>query len=163
KSETADVPVVKNKDVETVAEGESAPPPAMAETKGASNKLNSFSALALLPLLAAPTVLLMAWPVLSRLVTVWKLLTIFLRIGTVTFGGGYVMIPQIETDVVDVYRWMDHQTFADGMAFGQITPGPVLITASFIGYRVAGLIGAIAATIAAFLPSFVMTVIAGAS
>jgi chromate transporter len=73
------------------------------------------------------------------------------------------MIPQIETDIVDTNRWMDRQTFADGMSFGQITPGPVLITATFIGYKVAGVIGAIAATVAAFLPSFVMTVIAGTS
>jgi len=91
------------------------------------------------------------------------LITIFLRVGTVTFGGGYVMVPQIETDVVQVNQWMDHQTFADGVAFGQITPGPVLITSAFIGYKVAGVIGAIMATIAAFLPSFIMTVIAGAS
>jgi chromate transporter len=108
-------------------------------------------------------ILLFSIPVISKLVIVWKLMTIFLRVGTVTFGGGFVMIPQIETDVVETFRWMDHQTFADGMAFGQITPGPVLITATFIGYKVAGLIGAIATTIAAFLPSFIMTVIAGTS
>jgi chromate transporter len=107
--------------------------------------------------------LLLSWPLISKLVTVWQLMTIFLRVGTVTFGGGFVMIPQIETDIVDTNRWMDRQTFADGMSFGQITPGPVLITATFIGYKVAGVIGAIAATVAAFLPSFVMTVIAGTS
>jgi chromate transporter len=73
------------------------------------------------------------------------------------------MVPQIETDVVQVNQWMDHQTFVDGVAFGQITPGPVLITSAFIGYKVAGVIGAIMATIAAFLPSFIMTIIAGAS
>ncbi|MBO0721095.1 MAG: chromate transporter [Blastocatellia bacterium] len=113
----------------------------------------------------APVVLLLylSLPVLSKLITVWQLTTIFLRVGTVTFGGGFVMIPQIETDIVDMNRWMDRQTFADGMAFGQITPGPVLITATFIGYKVAGTIGAVAATVAAFLPSFIMTVIAGAS
>jgi chromate transporter len=115
----------------------------------------------------APLLLLAAWPWLAQLIAqlwaTWQLATIFLRVGTVTFGGGFVMIPQIETDVVEVNRWMNHQTFADGMAFGQITPGPVLITATFIGYKVAGLLGAIVATVAAFLPSFVMTVIAGAS
>lgn len=132
--------------------------------KGVTSKLRSFAPFALFPLLALlPTVLMLAWPVLSKLVTVWKLAMIFFRVGTVTFGGGFVMIPQIETDIVDVHHWMDHQTFADGMAFGQITPGPVLITATFIGYKVAGPIGAIATTIAAFLPSFVMTVLAGAS
>lgn len=153
---------------------ESEPPPFIpiagprTEKKGVTSKLRSFSFLALMPwvqpwLMALPPILLLAWPVLTKLVTVWKLVMIFLRIGTVTFGGGFVMIPQIETDIVDVHRWMTHQTFADGMAFGQITPGPVLITATFIGYKVAGPIGAVATTIAAFLPSFVMTVIAGAS
>lgn len=120
-----------------------------------SSKLLSLAPLAILPLLA--------WPILSKLVATWHLAGIFLRVGTVTFGGGFVMIPQIETDVVEVHQWMSHQTFADGMAFGQITPGPVLITATFIGYKVAGILGAVVATIAAFLPSFVMTVIAGTS
>jgi chromate transporter len=100
---------------------------------------------------------------LAKLLATWQLMMIFLRIGSVTFGGGFVMIPQIETDVVEVHQWLSHQDFADGMAFGQITPGPVMITATFIGYKVAGLLGAVAATIAAFLPSFVMTVIAGTS
>lgn len=114
--------------------------------------------------IAAPLLLLLfAWPFLEKLVIIWQLMTIFLRVGTVTFGGGFVMIPQIETDVVDVHRWISHQAFADGMAFGQITPGPVLITATFIGFKVAGIAGAVAATIAAFLPSFLMTTIAGTS
>jgi chromate transporter len=133
-------------------------PPATPRAGRVSGKLHSFAPFAPLFLL-----LLVSWPVLSKLVIVWQLMTIFLRVGTVTFGGGFVMIPQIETDIVDTNRWMDRQTFADGMAFGQITPGPVLITATFIGYKVAGAIGAIAATVAAFLPSFVMTVIAGTS
>src|SRR5262245_52751234 len=126
-----------------------------ADKKGAGAKLRSFAAL--------PLILLFTWPVLEKMITVWHLITIFLRVGTVTFGGGYVMVPQIETDVVQVNKWMDHQTFADGVAFGQITPGPVLITSAFIGYKVAGVIGAVMTTIAAFSPSFIMTIIAGAS
>ena len=140
-------------------------PPALSQKdkSGTTGKLLSVAPLALwLPLL-----LLAAWPWLTKLVAYllasWQLAAIFLRVGTVTFGGGFVMIPQIETDIVEVHHWMNHQTFADGMAFGQITPGPVLITATFIGYKVAGVLGAVVATIAAFLPSFVMTVIAGAS
>ncbi len=113
---------------------------------------------------AAPILLLLvALPFLEQFVIIWRLITIFLRIGTVTFGGGYVMVPQIEADVVEVHQWLTHAEFADGMAFGQITPGPILITATFVGYKVAGLAGALAATIAAFLPSFVMTSIAGTS
>jgi chromate transporter len=125
------------------------------DKKEATTRLRSIALL--------PVILLFSWPVLEKMITVWHLITIFLRVGTVTFGGGYVMVPQIETDVVQVHQWMDHQTFADGVAFGQITPGPVLITSAFIGYKVAGLIGAVMTTIAAFLPSFVMTMIAGAS
>ena len=113
--------------------------------------------------LQAWTIPLFALPFLAKFVAVWELLMVFLRVGSVTFGGGFVMIPQIETDVVDVHRWLSHQAFADGVVFGQITPGPVLITATFIGYKVAGWIGAIVATVGAFLPSFLMTLIAGAS
>jgi chromate transporter len=113
--------------------------------------------------LQAWTIPLFALPFLAKLVAVWELLMVFLRVGSVTFGGGFVMIPQIETDVVGVHRWLSHQAFADGVVFGQITPGPVLITATFVGYKVAGWIGAIVATIGAFLPSFLMTLIAGAS
>ncbi len=131
------------------------PPVEEKEKKSTSGRLASFIPLAVLPLVA--------WPILSKLLATWQLAMIFLRVGTVTFGGGFVMIPQIETDIVDVNHWMSHQTFADGMAFGQITPGPVLITATFIGYKVAGISGAVVATIAAFLPSFLMTVIAGTS
>jgi len=144
-----------NNEPESPPANENAPPAPNADKQGAGAKLRSF---ALLPL-----ILLFTWPVLEKMITIWHLITIFLRVGTVTFGGGYVMVPQIETDVVQVNKWMDHQTFADGVAFGQITPGPVLITATFIGYKVAGVIGAITTTIAAFLPSFVMTMIAGAS
>lgn len=117
--------------------------------------------------LAFPLLFLLALPFISNifatLLKSWKLVAIFMRIGSVTFGGGFVMIPQIEADVVDVQQWLTHQEFADGMAFGQITPGPVMITATFIGYKVAGILGAVVATIAAFLPSFLMTVVAGTS
>ena len=113
--------------------------------------------------LTIPVILLFTPLIFAKLLSIWQLITIFLRVGSVTFGGGFVMIPQIENDVVDVQRWMSHQTFADGMAFGQITPGPVMITATFVGYKVAGPLGALAATIAAFLPSFLMTMVAGAS
>ena len=105
----------------------------------------------------------LALPFFLKFVTIWQLAMVFLRVGAVTFGGGFVMIPQVEADVVNVHGWLTRQAFADSVVFGQITPGPVLITATFIGFKVAGWIGAIAATVAAFLPSFLMTVIAGAS
>jgi chromate transporter len=73
------------------------------------------------------------------------------------------MIPLIEAEVVDSHHWLTHQEFVDATALGQITPGPVLITATFIGYRTAGTLGALVATISIFLPSFLMMVVAGSS
>ncbi len=102
-------------------------------------------------------------PILTKFALLLTLSTLFLRIGTVTFGGGFVMIPLIEAEVVDSHHWLTHQEFVDATALGQVTPGPVLITATFIGYRVAGTLGALVATIGIFLPSFLMTVVAGSS
>jgi chromate transporter len=73
------------------------------------------------------------------------------------------MIPLMEAEVVNSHHWLTRQEFADATALGQITPGPVLITATFIGYRVAGTLGALVATISIFLPAFLMTLAAGAS
>jgi chromate transporter len=102
-------------------------------------------------------------PLLSSLALLVTIGTVFLRIGAATFGGGFVMIPMIEHDVVGTYHWLSHQEFADATALGQITPGPVLITATFVGYRVAGVAGSLVATAAVFLPAFLMTVAAGSS
>jgi chromate transporter len=102
-------------------------------------------------------------PVLAKVALLLTLSTIFLRIGSITFGGGFVMIPLIEAEVVDSHHWLTHQEFVDATALGQVTPGPVLITATFIGYRVAGTLGALVTTISIFLPSFLMTVVAGSS
>ncbi|MBO0859510.1 MAG: chromate transporter [Chloracidobacterium sp.] len=153
--EVADITIIGDEESERPPVSEGPTSAQDTEKKEATTRLSSIALLQL--------TILFAWPILEMTIKIWHLITIFLRIGTVTFGGGYVMVPQIETDVVQVNKWMDHQTFADGVAFGQITPGPVLITATFIGYKVAGIIGAVIATIAAFLPSFIMTIIAGAS
>jgi len=102
-------------------------------------------------------------PILAKVALLLTLSTIFLRIGSITFGGGFVMIPLIEAEVVDSHHWLTHQEFVDATALGQVTPGPVLITATFIGYRVAGTLGALVATISIFLPSFLITVVAGSS
>jgi chromate transporter len=102
-------------------------------------------------------------PIFAKVALLLMLSTIFLRMGAITFGGGFVMIPLIEAEVVDAHHWLTHQEFVDAAALGQITPGPVLIMATFIGYRVAGTLGALVATVSIFLPSFLMTVIAGSS
>jgi chromate transporter len=102
-------------------------------------------------------------PVLAKLGLLLALSTVFMRMGTITFGGGFVMIPLIESEVVNSRHWLTHQEFADATALGQVTPGPVLITATFIGYRVAGTLGALVSTVSIFLPSFLMTIAAGSS
>ena len=107
--------------------------------------------------------LALAMPLMLKLGVLLTIGAVFLRIGAITFGGGFVMIPLIEAEAVDGHHWLTHQEFADATALGQITPGPVLISATFIGYRVAGTLGALVATICIFLPSFLMTVGAGSS
>jgi len=102
-------------------------------------------------------------PLAAKLGLLITLSAIFLRMGSVTFGGGLVMIPLIESEVVNTHHWLTHQEFADATALGQITPGPVLITATFVGYRVAGTLGALVATISIFLPAFLMTIAAASS
>ncbi|MSO19530.1 MAG: chromate efflux transporter [Acidobacteria bacterium] len=84
----------------------------------------------------------------------------FLKVGTLIFGGGLVIVPFIEKEVVTRLGWLTHREFLDGLALGQITPGPVVITATFIGYKVAGLAGAFVATAAIFLPSFFLIILA---
>jgi chromate transporter len=107
--------------------------------------------------------LAVAMPVAAKLGLLITLAAIFLRMGSVTFGGGLVMVPLIESEVVNNHHWLTHQEFADAFALGQITPGPVLITATFVGYRVAGTLGALVATISIFLPAFLMTIAAASS
>ncbi len=99
----------------------------------------------------------------ASLGTVVALGSVFLRIGAATFGGGFVMIPFIEHEVVLHHGWLDATAFADAITLGQITPGPVVISATFIGYRVAGLAGAVVATLAVFLPPGVLAVAAGSA
>lgn len=92
--------------------------------------------------------------------TLFKLSWVFLKIGTFTFGGGIVIIPMIENEVVNNYSWLTKAEFIDAVTLGQITPGPVIISATFIGYKVCGIVGAIIATASVILPSFIMICLA---
>jgi len=85
-----------------------------------------------------------------------ELAFVFLKVGTVIFGGGFAAIPFLQHEVVDVHHWLSMREFIDGVALGQITPGPVAITAAFIGYKVLGFWGALIAALGTFLPSSLM-------
>jgi chromate transporter len=84
----------------------------------------------------------------------------FFKTGFLVFGSGLVIVSFVKTYVVDQYHWLDNQTFVDAVAIGMISPGPVVITATFVGYAVDGLAGAAAATVGMFLPSVILTVVA---
>jgi chromate transporter len=107
--------------------------------------------------------LAIAMPLITKIGLLTTLAFIFLRIGAVTFGGGYIMIPLIEAEIVETQHWLTHQEFADATALAQVMPGPVLKTATFIGYRVSGTVGALVGTLSVYLPAFVMTIAAGSS
>ncbi len=82
----------------------------------------------------------------------------FLKIAVVAFGGGYAMIPILQWDLVDHLGWLTLRQFLDGILLGFVTPGPIIITATFVGYRVQGLLGAVVATVAVFLPPILIII-----
>jgi chromate transporter len=88
-------------------------------------------------------------------VSLWSLTGFFLKVGSVLFGSGYVLLAFLRGDLVQRWGWLTDQQLMDAIAVGQFTPGPVFTTATFIGYVVAGTPGAMLATLGIFLPSFV--------
>ena len=88
----------------------------------------------------------------------FTLAAIMLKIDLFAFGGGFASLPLMLHEIVTVKGWMTNGTFMDGIALGQVTPGPIVITSTFVGYIVQGFAGAVVATIAIFTPSFFMVV-----
>lgn len=85
---------------------------------------------------------------------------IMMKVDLFAFGGGYASVPLLYREIVNVHRWLPSHVFMDGIALGQITPGPIVITATFVGYRIAGIAGALVGTVGIFLPSLAMLVLA---
>ena len=88
-----------------------------------------------------------------------KLLFFFLKAGSLTFGSGLVIVPFLEKGLVQQTGWLDERQFLIAVAMGMISPGPVVITATFVGYLVAGFWGSLVSTVGIFLPSFLFVLI----
>jgi chromate transporter len=110
-------------------------------------------AIAVVPAAAAPIA-----PVATGS-TLGKLLLFFLKAGSLTFGSGLVIVPFLEQGLVQQYGWLDERQFLIAVAVGMISPGPVVITATFVGYLVAGFWGSLVSTVGIFLPSFLFVLI----
>jgi chromate transporter len=115
------------------------------------------------PALATPVVA----PVLAQLApvaaggsTLTKLGLFFLKAGSLTFGSGLVIVPFLEQGLVQQFGWLDERQFLIAVAIGMISPGPVVITATFVGYVVGGFWGSVVSTVGIFLPSFLLVLIA---
>jgi len=126
-----------------------------AEGKGATDNV------ALLKNLGAPVFLVLVLLASLLFLYFWDkklfdLSALMLKVDLFAFGGGYASVPLMLHEVVGARHWMDSKTFMDGIALGQVTPGPIVITATFVGYLIAGLPGAIVGTVSIFTPSLVI-------
>jgi chromate transporter len=112
-------------------------------------------------LVLTPGALLTGGLATAEPVTLSKLFWVFAKIGAIVFGSGYVLLAFLQTDLVNHLHWLKASQLLDAVAVGQITPGPVFTTATFIGYLVAGLPGAAVATLAIFLPGWILVAASG--
>ncbi len=109
---------------------------------------------------APPAALALVLPAAAAEGIVAKLFLFFFKTRLLVFGSGLVVVPFLKTYVVDRYGWLTNREFLDSVAIGMITPGPVVITATFVGFLLGGLAGAFAATAGIFLPSVLFTTVA---
>jgi chromate transporter len=92
---------------------------------------------------------------------IWPLFYVFLKIGSIVFGSGYVLLAFLRADLVAHRGWLTDSQLVDAVAVGQVTPGPVFTTATFIGYLLRGPMGALVATVGIFLPAFILVAASG--
>jgi chromate transporter len=88
----------------------------------------------------------------------FDLATMMMRVDLFAFGGGFASVPLLFNEVVNSRHWLDGSTFSDAIVLGQVTPGPIVITATFVGYWLHGVLGATVATVGVFLPSFLIVI-----
>ena len=112
-------------------------------------------------LMGVPILLAAFQPAVGSPVTLPSLFAVFLKIGSIVYGSGYVLLAFLRSALVEHLHWLTVSQLLDATAVGQFTPGPVFTTATFIGYLVAGPAGAVVATIGIFLPAFVLVGISG--
>ena len=112
-------------------------------------------------LAAVPSLLLAPGVVTAEAFSLTSLFLFFARTGSVLFGSGYVLLAFIRADLVDRWHWLTEAQLLDAIAIGQVTPGPVFTTATFIGYVLGGAPGALVATVGIFLPAFVFVAASG--
>jgi len=93
--------------------------------------------------------------------SLWSLFLFFLKVGAVLFGSGYVLLAFLRADLVHHWGWLSDAQLLDAIAVGQVTPGPVFTTATFIGYVLAGPLGAVISTVGIFLPAFLFVALSG--
>jgi chromate transporter len=97
----------------------------------------------------------------SGAISSWSLFAVFAKIGSVLFGSGYVLLAFLRSDLVERRHWMTEGQLVDAIAVGQLTPGPVFTTATFVGYVINGFSGAAAATLGIFAPAFIFVAASG--
>lgn len=95
----------------------------------------------------------------SALGTIGALAWVAFKVGALSYGGGFVIVPLMQHDVVTTYHWMSGSRFLDAVVLGQVTPGPVVLTVSAVGYAAKGIAGALLATLIAFSPSFAFVLV----
>src|SRR5512133_1047106 len=95
------------------------------------------------------------------MVSLFSLAWIYLRIGLIFVGGGYVLIPLLNHIMVEQYQWLTLRQFLDGLALSQLTPGPLAMLATFTGFRAGGFLGGLVATVFIFIPCIVLMLIIG--
>ena len=88
----------------------------------------------------------------------FSLSALMMKVDLFAFGGGYTSVPIMLHEVVGARHWMDSKTFMDGIALGQVTPGPIVITATFVGYLLGGVVGAVVGTVSVFTPSLILLI-----